>query len=51
MILSSETPAPADLDGKLISIDDSTYVINTAEPEDIEEAENTAKKNDANGRK
>ncbi|GHJ89220.1 hypothetical protein NliqN6_5622 [Naganishia liquefaciens] len=45
-----ETPAPADLDGKLISIDDSTYVINTAEPEDIEEAGNNAKKNDANGR-
>ncbi|KAJ9101175.1 hypothetical protein QFC21_003393 [Naganishia friedmannii] len=34
-----DSPVP-DLDGKLIQIEDTTYVINTAEPEDIDEAHN-----------
>jgi hypothetical protein len=51
-MLSSESPAP-DLDGKLIQIEDTTYRINTAEPEDIDEAHgqshNSSNKNMSNG--
>ncbi|KAJ9126109.1 hypothetical protein QFC24_002381 [Naganishia onofrii] len=52
-----ESPVP-DLDGKLIQIEDTTYRINTAEPEDIDEAhsqghnssaKNGGNKHDSNG--
>jgi hypothetical protein len=46
--LNSESPVP-DLDGKLIQIEDTTYRINTAEPDEMEEHENSSDKGDANG--